>query len=361
MNPSLLSLLAHPVSRATGTFLTILLLILLLLIVTWPILLTLAVSIMLYAAMSPTVNMLVRRNITPSGSVAITMAIIVPILLGTGAFLFPLITAQVHQFSLRTGSVDERLIALLSHLNVWVQAYFDFSFNPEQMAESLINNISMRARSVSISMASYFNDVAFSLLLVPLITFFLLRDFRTLRNEAMQLLPNRYFELGWLVYNSTANQLQSYVRGISIQAFIMGTICTIGFWAFGIDYAPLLGMLAALLNLIPFFGISLAKIPPILVVLLSDQPDLLSAGLALGVVFAAQAVDSIFVMPHFIAKSANLHPLTVMLSVALAGYYFGFFGFILVVPILFSMKVMYTELLTGMRHFSPKVLQHEEG
>jgi len=50
-----------------------------------------------------------------------------------------------------------------------------------------------------------------------------------------------------------------------------------------------------------------------------------------------------------------------MLSVALAGYYFGFFGLILVVPILFSMKVMYTELLTGMRHFSPKVLQHEEG
>jgi len=361
MNPSLLRLLAHPSARATGVFLAILLLILAFLIITWPILLTLTVSMMLYAAMSPTVNMLIRRNFTPSGSVAITMAIIVPLLLAIGALLFPLITAQVHQFSLRAGAVDHRLTALLSQMNVWTQAYFDFNFDPKQIAESIINSISTRASATSLSMASYFNDVAFSLLLIPLITFFLLRDFRSLRNEAMQRLPNRYFELGWLVYNGTANQLQSYVRGISIQAFIMGTICTIGFWACGIDYAPLLGILAALLNLIPFFGISLAKIPPVLVVLLSDQPDLLSAGLALGVVFAAQAVDSAFVLPRIVAKSANLHPLTVMLSVALAGYYFGFFGLILVVPILFSMKVIYTELLTGMRHFSPKIVQHEEG
>jgi len=361
MNPSLLSLLAHPVSRATGVFLAILALILVFLTITWPILLTLAVSMMLYAAMSPTVNMLIRRNFTPSGSVTIAMMIIVPLLLGVGAWLFPLITAQVHQFSLRTGSVDERLVALLSQLNEWTQAYFDFNFDPKQMAESLINNISMRASATSLSMASYFNNVAFSLLLIPLISFFLLRDFRTLRNEAMQLLPNRYFELGWLVYNGAANQLQSYVRGISIQAVIMGVICTVGFWICGIDYAPLLGMLTALLNLIPFFGISLAKVPPVLVVLLSDQPDMLSAGLALGVVFAAQAVDSAFVMPRIVAKSANLHPLTVMLSVALAGYYFGFFGLILVVPILFSMKVIYTELLTGMRHFSPKIVHHEEG
>jgi len=134
----------------------------------------------------------------------------------------------------------------------------------------------------------------------------------------------------------------------------MSLICTLGFWLAGVEYAPVLGLLVGLLNLIPIFGISLAKIPPVMVVMLSDQPDFMSILMVLLVFLVAQTVDNIYLMPRVVAKSASLHPLTVMIGVMLAGYYFGFIGLILVVPVVFSMKVIYSELLRGIRHFGPK-------
>lgn len=343
----------HPLARATAAFALILAAICLFLALTWPLLLTLAATVLLYATMSPAVSALRRHDVSPTGAVTLVMLVVLPLLVGAGVLLFPLVTAQVHQFALKMPQVDARLTTLLAQLNVWTQAWFDFGFDPGQAARGIIAAVSDRGRAISAGMADWFSDVAFSLLLVPLLTFFLLRDFRALRNEAMNLLPNHYFELGWRVYNGAASQLQSYLRGIFVQALAMAGISALGFWLCGIDYAPLLGILVGLLNLIPFFGISLAKIPPVLVVLLSDDPGLAAALLALGVVFVAQAVDAFFVMPHIVARSANLHPLTVMVSVAVAGYHFGFAGLVLVVPVLFSMKVIWLELRNGMRHFTP--------
>jgi len=130
----------------------------------------------------------------------------------------------------------------------------------------------------------------------------------------------------------------------------MAVITTIGFWLAGIDYAPLLGLMVGMLNMIPFFGISLAKVPPIVAVLISADPSAVQIILALAVVIVAQMVDNSFVIPRVVAKAASLHPLTVMIGVMLGGYYFGFFGLILTVPIMFSFKVIYNELLRGLRH-----------
>jgi len=72
--------------------------------------------------------------------------------------------------------------------------------------------------------------------------------------------------------------------------------------------------------------------------------------LAIAVVLIAQAIDNGFVIPRIVAKAASLHPLTVMLGVMLGGYYFGFFGLILTTPVVFSVKVIFSELVRGLRH-----------
>ncbi|MDQ6971924.1 MAG: AI-2E family transporter [Mariprofundaceae bacterium] len=319
-----------------------------------PILFTLGLSIMFYAALSPTVDTLVRRDVDQSAAVAIVMVFVIVLMLGITALLYPALSHQFEQFSSRAGDLDERILALCMQLDGWVRSHMGTGFDPHQVAKTAVHQLSAKADGMSAAISSYFSEVAFSLVLVPLITFFLLRDFRMLRNVSMQALPNRYFELGWMVYNVATSQLQNYTRGIFIQALVMSMICTLGFWMAGVDYAPVLGLLVGLLNLIPFFGISLAKIPPVLVVLLSDQPDFISVLLALAVVFVAQTVDNVYLMPRVVAKSASLHPLTVMLGVMLAGFYYGFAGLVLAVPVIFSMKVIYCQLVTGIRQFGPK-------
>lgn len=352
------TMLSHPLLQASVIFSVLVTALALTASLFYPLLFTLLVATLLYAAMLPTTSYLIRRGVSPTQAVVMVMTVIVTFVLLMGALLYPLIAAQLDQLSTRTGSIDVRLTHLLLQVNTFTTGYLDISFNPAEMAAQLVNSVTHALDTMQATVTSYFDDVAFSLFLVPLITFFLLRDFRTLRNQAMQLLPNRYFELGWMIYNATSSQLHAYLRGITIQMVCITLICTAGFWLAGIDFAPLLGILTGLLNLIPIFGIALAKIPPVLVVLLSDKPDLTSMILALVVVFAAQLVDTAYILPRVIAKSANLHPVTVMLSVSLAGYYFGFTALIAAVPLLFSGKVIFSELFRGLRDFSPTHQQH---
>jgi len=347
-------LMMHPASLAAFVFAGTLAFIWLFLSVASPILFTLALATMFYAALSPTVDNLERRDVNKGTAVAIVMVVVVALMLGLTALLYPAISEQFEHFSSRSEHLDDRILALCVQIDTWLRAHLGSGFDPEKVALSAVSDLSTRSEAMSSSVRSYFSEVAFSLLLVPLVTFFLLKDYRMLRNKTMQALPNRYFELGWMVYNVATSQLQKYARGIFIQAISMSLICTIGFWLADIEYAPVLGLLVGLLNLIPFFGISLAKVPPVIVVLLSDQPEMVSIALALAVVFAAQIVDNIYLTPNVVAKSASLHPLTVMIGVMLGGFYFGFIGLILAVPVIFSMKVIYLELLRGFRHFGPK-------
>jgi len=358
VNQQIAGLMSHPLLQACLIFTVAVAALSLTAAVFYPLLFTLLVATLLYAAMFPTTGYLIRRGISPSLAVMMVMTVIVIIVLLMGALLYPLIAAQLDQLSTRTDSIDVRLTHLLQQINGLTSRYLDITFNPADMTHQLVGSVSNTLDAMQATVSSYFDDVAYSLFLVPLITFFLLRDFRSLRNQAMQLLPNRYFELGWMIYNAASSQLQRYLRGITIQMVCITLICTAGFWLAGIDFAPLLGILTGLLNLIPIFGIALAKIPPVLVVLLSDDPDLTSMILALAVVFAAQIVDTAYILPRVIAKSANLHPVTVMLSVSLAGYYFGFTGLIAAVPLLFSAKVIFSELFSGLRDFSPMHQQH---
>jgi len=352
---SLLSeLIMHPASLAAIVFALIFAAIWLFISIASPILFTLALSAMFYAALSPTVDNLERRDVGKGTAVAIVMVVVVALMIGLTSLLYPTISHQFEHFSARATQLDDRILALCLQLDAWSRAHLGTGFDPQIVAVNTVQSLSAKADATSIAVRSYFSEVAFSLLLVPLVTFFLLKDYRMLRSEMMQALPNRYFELGWMVYNVATGQLQNYARGIFMQALSMSLICTVGFWLADIEYAPVLGLLVGLLNLIPFFGISLAKVPPVIVVLLSDQSDFMSIVLALAVVFAAQIIDNIYLTPNVVAKSANLHPLTVMIGVMLAGFYFGFIGLILAVPVIFSMKVIYLELLRGFRHFGPK-------
>ncbi len=339
----------HPLGLTLFLFIVGLLFIAAALIISGPILITLAISFTLYASMRPTVDSMMRSGLQENIAVALSMMLIIAMLTLVVVAVFPLLLEQITDFSSRMAHVDVQLLSALNHLDQWLQGHIKYNFDPASVAQKLLNYTGIYLNELSEKTVSWFNDISFSLILIPLIVFFLLRDFNQLRNETLQLLPNRYFELGWLIYNGVSAQLANYIRGLSIQAFVVGMLCGLGFYFIGLEFAPLLGIIVALLNLIPFFGISLAKIPPLVVVLLSDQPDFMMVALTLGIMFFAQAIDTTLLLPKVVAKSANLHPLTVMLSVALAGYYYGFFGFILIVPVLFSMKVIFKELLKGLR------------
>ncbi len=340
----------HPVIQAAGVFLAGSLVVFGILFIANPVVFALCVSLALFAVLSPAVDYFRQRGWPTAKAAGTVMGLATVGLILVAALLYPLLMMQVKQISEQVSHLDQQLLLVLINANAWLVGHDISSIHAQELTDSILQQVGEQGSSTIQSMSAFFSNIATSLVLIPLVTFFLLCDFLILRNQAMQLLPNRHFELGWLIYIRAATQLQSYIRGISIQAMIMTTVTTTGFWIAGIDYAPLLGIMVGLLNMIPFFGISLAKIPPVVAVLISSDPSPLNIILALAVVMVAQAVDNGFVIPRIVAKAASLHPLTVMLGVMLGGYYFGFFGLILTVPVMFSIKVIFSELVRGLRH-----------
>lgn len=167
----------------------------------------------------------------------------------------------------------------------------------------------------------------------------------------MSWLPNRSFELGCLMYYKVTQQLQKYIRGVLIQSGIVALITSMGFYLLAVDMPIIFGMLAGLFNLIPYVGPILAIIPPTLM-LLGSGADILSVSGVIGVVLIAQLFDNLVTIPIFIANTVGLHALVILLGVIVFGYFFGFLGMLIAIPVLATSKIIFMGLLHGL-HGTP--------
>jgi predicted PurR-regulated permease PerM len=163
------------------------------------------------------------------------------------------------------------------------------------------------------------------------------------------MLPNSSFELGWLIYHRVAHQLQEYIRGIMIQSAIMSINTSIGFYLIGLDSPVLLGMVAGILNLIPYVGPLLAMVLPVLLALGHAPLELWMVGAAVGVILLAQVIDNLLVIPSVIANAVNLHPMIVIVGIIIFGNLFGFIGMVVAIPVISTGNIIFRGLLQGLR------------
>ena len=122
-----------------------------------------------------------------------------------------------------------------------------------------------------------------------------------------------------------------YLGGQLLDAGIMAVLFSAAFLIVGLPNGILLGLLSGFSNLIPYFGAVMAFILAVLAGLLSGTP--LKALYASLLILLLQQVDSIFIVPKAVGKRVELHPLPVLLSLAVFGRLFGFWGLVFAVPL----------------------------
>lgn len=194
-----------------------------------------------------------------------------------------------------------------------------------------------------------FATLAVNIALVPLLAFFMLRDFHQLRDRLLALLPNSHFELGWLIYHRVAVRMQAYLRGLFLQQVVLGTITGIGFWLLGFPSPVLLGILTGVAGLIPYLGPLLAMIAPIILLMTTgsfDMDSLFNTVLVLAVGFG---FDNLVVIPFLIAGTVNLHPAIALTAVIIAGHLGGIPAMVLVIPVLGMVRIVVESIYRGLR------------
>ncbi len=133
------------------------------------------------------------------------------------------------------------------------------------------------------------------------------------------------------IFREISSVFSGYLSGQMLDAAIMAVLFSAAFSVVGLPYAVLLGVISGFSNLIPYFGAVMAFLLAVFTGLLSGTP--LKALYASILILLLQQVDSLFIVPRAVGRRVELHPVLVLLSLAVFGRLMGFWGLLFAVPL----------------------------
>ena len=170
-----------------------------------------------------------------------------------------------------------------------------------------------------------------SLFLIPIITFYMLRDWDSFTSHLSALLPDSQRETVLGLARETDEVLGAFLRGQILVMLALATIYSIGLTLVGLKFAIAIGVVAGLVSFVPYlgfvFGIGLAG----LTVILEPNPILNLVGVV-ATFTIAQLIEGSVLTPKLVGDRIGLHPVIVIFAVSAGGQLFGFFGILLALP-----------------------------
>lgn len=203
--------------------------------------------------------------------------------------------------------------------------------------------ISEKVMAMFAGLTGLFNMVVL-LAVVPVMTFYFLKDYKNIGKAGLKILPAAWHEEAERLSRELNHSLGGYIRGQLLISLFVGILATLGFWIIDLPYPLVLGLIAGLTNIIPYFG-PLLGAGPALVVALSVSVNALIFTLV--VIVVIQLIEGNFLSPYIMGKSIHIHPLFIIFALLVGGEIAGIPGLILAVPVLTCLKVVAFEIWTG--------------
>jgi predicted PurR-regulated permease PerM len=171
-----------------------------------------------------------------------------------------------------------------------------------------------------------------NIVLLPVLTFFFLRDWDLLVGRVGALIPRDHFSTVRKLAMESDAVLGGFLRGQLLVMLMMGVLYGVGLWGIGLDLGILIGIVGGLLTFVPYLG-------PATVIVLGGIAALVQFGdwqhlAGVAVVFTlGQIIESYLLTPKLVGNRIGLHPMAVIFSVLAGGQLFGFLGMLLALPV----------------------------
>lgn len=181
------------------------------------------------------------------------------------------------------------------------------------------------------------------LALVPVFTYYFLQEKSAIQAGWANYLPvqeSKFKEELVFVINAINNYLIVFFRGQVVVALCIGVLLTIGFLAIGLNYAVLIGMVAGLLNIVPYLGAILTVVPAMILAAVQFR-DWLHPLLVLAIFCAVQMLEGFVISPKVMGDRVGLHPVTIIIAVLVGTTLLGgILGGILAIPLTAALRVL---------------------
>lgn len=171
-----------------------------------------------------------------------------------------------------------------------------------------------------------------NLMLIPVVTFYLLRDWDILVERVHELVPRRFEVVVAQLARASDEVLGAFFRGQLLVMLALGTIYSVGLSLVGLELALLIGVLAGLVSFVPYLGFIVGIAAAGVAALLQFQ-ELLPLLYVVAVFMVGQALEGMLLTPLLVGEKIGLHPVAVIFAVLAGGQLFGFVGILLALPV----------------------------
>ncbi len=287
----------------------------------------------LYYILNPIVGLLMKTKMKRIWAVAIVLLLLVAALVWILLSVIPSLVQQISSLASNTPNFIRQVETWLAEVAQW-SVFKDVDINKyfEQLDISYGTIIQQFLSGLSNSLGSIVGTIASATIVIitaPFILFYMLKDGEKLVPNIKRFFPEKRREQIVELLGQLNKTLANYISGQAIECLFVGTFTFLGYFALGVDYAFLFGVIAGLTNLIPYLGPYLGLAPAFLVTVFNDP---FKALLCCGVVLIVQQLDGNIIYPNVIGKSLKIHPLTIIIVLLVAGNIAGLLGIFLGVP-----------------------------
>ena len=306
------------------------------------IIIPLVFAIIIAVVLHPIVNFFVRIKINR------VLAIIITLVLGILVFvsLSALLISQLSRFGESWPKLVDRFTEILNETIIWASYYFDISTKKiiawiaKSKAELIEDNtaeightvVNVLRKLVLVILTPVY--VFMLLFYEPIILEFFRRSFGSEnRNQVSKII------------SEIKSLIQRYLIGLSIEVVIIAVLFSVGLLILGIDYAIILGIIGALLNLIPYIGAIIGALFPMMIAIIT-KPSPWYALLVMALYIFVQFIDNNYIIPKVVASQVKINALVSIIAVIVFGTIWGIAGMFLAIPITAIIKLIFD-------HFEP--------
>ncbi len=313
-------------------------------------LIILAVSILLAFILQPVVLLIEQRGIKRSISTSVVFIVFGFLIYFSMSIFIPAFVFQLNELiqSLRYYSLHEQIIAIETEIQKYLPVFSpgELSSKIEKfISEQIINSFDQ----ISTVLSSIVSVIAI-LVIVPFITFFILKDSRTITKSILHIMPNKYFEMSYWIIKKVSVQLGRFVRGWIFDAAFVGVTLGFGFYIIGLENSLPLGVISGLGHLVPYFGPIIGGIPAAIISIIQFG-DLSQIPYIIMLVTIVYTLDNGIVQPYVFSKSVDMHPIVIILLIIGGSQLFGIIGMLLAVPAATVIKTAVKEFYFAFKNY----------
>lgn len=300
------------------------------------ILVPVAFAVIIAILLNPFVNRLRKRNI--SHPVAISLAMLLAIIVFVSILYF--LSSQIIGFGDNLPLLKIKFAAILHQLQEWVQAKFGMAINKQVqlLNEALDNSKALVGKTVGTAVGTL--SVIF---LLPVYIFLLLYYKALILNFLYEIFAEENTRQVGEILNQTKMAIQSYMVGLLLEALVVAFLNSVALMILGLDYAILIGVIGAILNMIPYIGGIIAIAIPVL--LATVTKDGYSTQLGIIIAYAIiQFIDNNILVPRIVSSKVQINALFSIIVVLLGGALWGVSGMFLSIPAVAILKIIFDRI-----------------